>query len=127
MAKQRIPKKEPSTNIPLAQPDRSGPYPSRKTLLDLAAERNLFDPKHQKLKNGKLPANAVPLKDEEPLVGRLGEAVLWSASLSMLHLTFDVLTQHQYATEISWPSVVTRSLQAFGGKYHSFDFHTQFC
>lgn len=116
MAKQRSQKKTSSPSIPLAQPDRSGPDPSRQTLLDLAAERGLLDPKNLKLKNGKTAANAVPTNSEDPPVGRLGDAVLWSISLAMLHFTFDVLAQHQYAEEISWPSITTRALQALGGK-----------
>lgn len=115
MARQRRQKDVSSSDIPLAHPDKSGPDPSRQTLLNLAAERGLLDAETQNRKTGKLPAGVVPLRDEQPLIGRFGEAVLWSSSLAMLHFTLDVLTQHQYAEVLSWPRVITQSLQAFGG------------
>lgn len=116
MARQRRQKDvSSSSDIPLAHPDKSGPDPSRQTLLDLAAQRGLLDSETQNRKAGKLPAGTVPLRDEEPIIGRFGEAVLWSSSLAMLHFTLDVLTQHQYAEVLSWPLVITQSLQAFGG------------
>ncbi|KFY25373.1 hypothetical protein V493_04684 [Pseudogymnoascus sp. VKM F-4281 (FW-2241)] len=115
MARQRRQKDvSSSSDIPLAHPDKSGPDPSRQTLLDLAAQRGLLDSETQNRKAGKLPAGTVPLRDEEPIIGRFGEAVLWSSSLAMLHFTLDVLTQHQYAEVLSWPLVITQSLQAFG-------------
>ncbi|OBT70812.1 hypothetical protein VF21_10027, partial [Pseudogymnoascus sp. 05NY08] len=112
MARQRRQKEVSSSDIPLAHPDKSGP--SRQTLLDLAAQRGLLDIETENRKPGKLPAGSVPLRDEQPLIGRFGEAVLWSSSLAMLHFTLDVLTQHQYAEVLSWPRVITQSLQAFG-------------
>lgn len=117
MARQRRQKDVSSPDIPLAHPDKSGPDPSRQTLLNLAAERGLLDTETESRKAGKLPAGTVPLRDEQPLIGRFGEAVLWSSSLAMLHFTLDVLTQHQYAEVLSWPRVITQSLQAFGGMF----------
>ncbi|OBT61366.1 hypothetical protein VE03_09303 [Pseudogymnoascus sp. 23342-1-I1] len=113
MARQRRQKDVSSPDIPLAHPDKYGPDPSRQTLLDLAAERGLLDTETQSRKPGKLPAGTVPLRDEQPLIGRLGEAVLWSSSLAMLHFSLDVLTQHQYAEVLSWPRVIKQSLEAF--------------
>ncbi|OBT87150.1 hypothetical protein VE02_02235 [Pseudogymnoascus sp. 03VT05] len=114
MARQRRQKDVSSSDIPLAHPNKSGPDPSRQTLLNLAAQRGLLDIETENRKTGKLPAGSIPLRDEQPLIGRLGEAVLWSSSLAMLHFTLDVLTQHQYAEVLSWPRVITQSLQAFG-------------
>lgn len=94
--------KEPS-KIKLKQPDKSGPDPTQKTLLDLAEERGLL----------KDQDNAENTKGEEPLVGRLAEAILWSASLTMLHFMLDVLVAHQYAIAIIWPKLITRTFQAF--------------
>src|SRR5271167_3020347 len=102
-------------NVALQQPDRSGPDPSRKTLLDIAQERGLLkeDSKPAASSNG----NEARADDEvDAPIGRFGEAVLWSMSLAMLHFTFDVLAQHQYAVEIEWRGLIIRSLQAFGGK-----------
>jgi hypothetical protein len=119
MARQRRQKDASPSDIPLAHPDKSGPDPSRKTLLDLAAKRGLLDPEIQNRKPGTLPAGSIPLRDEQPVIGRFGESVLWSISLAMLHFTLDVLTQHQYAEVLSWPRVIKQSLQAFGGTFLS--------
>ena len=120
MARQRRQKEKSSDEIPLAHPDKSGPDPSRQTLLNLAAERGLLDPEIQKRKTAKLPDGAVRIKEEDEedfSMGRFGESVLWSSSLAMLYFTFDVLTQNQYAEEISFPRVAAQSLQAFVGEF----------
>jgi hypothetical protein len=111
MAHRRGKKEAFSSTVPLKQPDRSGPDPSRETLLEIASQRGL-------LKANKGSSDDGDDTDEQldPPIGRLGEAILWSMSLAMLHFTFDVLAQNQYAVEISWPSIVTKSLQAFVGK-----------
>lgn len=105
MARQR--KEKDGGKIRLAHPDRSGPDPSQQTLLDIAEQRGLL----------KIPAGEQerPGLDEngQPLIGRLGESVLWSISLTMLHFTLDVLAAHQYAVEIEWPALVRRTMQAF--------------
>jgi len=109
MARQRSEQRAKSPKIKLQQPDRSGPDPSHKTLIDLAEERSLF-----------AQADAINVKttenddeDGEALVGRLGESILWSLSLAMLHFTLDVLVCHQYAIDISWPEIISRAAQAF--------------
>ena len=55
-------------------------------------------------------------EDEEPLIGRLGESMLWSVSLTMLHFTMDVLVARQFAVEMEWDKLITRSAQAFPGR-----------
>ncbi|KAG9240347.1 hypothetical protein BJ878DRAFT_297639 [Calycina marina] len=100
--------KEKSENIKLKQPNRLGQDPSRKTLIDIAEERRLFQ--QAAIQNGNTPAN---LDDEDSLVGRLGESIFWSLSLSMLHFTLDVLVSHQYAVDISWPVIAGRAAHAF--------------
>jgi len=106
MARQR---KDKNIKVKLARPDRSGPDPSRETLLHLAEERGLF--KQTTAEDNQSSDESDP--QDEPLVGRLGEAILWSISLTMLHFTLDVLVTHQYAVEISWPKLVSRAGQAF--------------
>jgi hypothetical protein len=100
------PRKEKEVKLKLKQPDRSGPDPSQQTLLDIAAERGLLNA--QKAAEAKLNA-------EEPLIGRLGESMFWSISLTMLHFTLDVLAAHQYAVDIVWSDLVLRTFQAFPG------------
>jgi len=112
MARQRNEKKAKDPKIKLQQPDRSGPDPTRRTLLDLAEERNLF--KEADSINGKKTEEEEA--DDEALVGRIGESFLWSLSLTMLHFTLDVLVSHQYAIDISWPEIISRAAQAFPSK-----------
>ncbi|KAI0912918.1 hypothetical protein F4823DRAFT_559435 [Ustulina deusta] len=97
--------------IKLAQPDRSAL--SDETLLDMAQERNLFEQADQHPAN-RHKGNKVVIDEGElsPTADRILEALLWTISLAMLHFTLDVLVQHQYAMEISWPQIVTRALVA---------------
>jgi hypothetical protein len=101
-------KKEKNPKIKLAHPDLSGPDPSQETLLDIAEKRGLL--KKQQAAEGGLDESG------EPLVGRIGESILWSISLTMLHFTLDVLVSHQYAVDIKWPALITRGVQAFPSK-----------
>jgi len=94
--------------IKLAHPDRSGPDPSQETLLDIAEKRGLL--KAQQAAEEGLDESG------EPLVGRLGESILWSISLTMLHFTLDVLVANQYAVAIKWPALIARTIQAFPSK-----------
>ncbi|KAI1773659.1 hypothetical protein F4818DRAFT_97388 [Hypoxylon cercidicola] len=98
-------------DIKLAHPDRSG-VPSEDTLLKLAQDRNLFEQAEQQ--TGKTKEDE-PEDDAliSPTADRIMEAILWSASLSMLHFTLDVLVQHQYAISIIWPQIIIRTMQAF--------------
>ncbi|KAK1597141.1 uncharacterized protein LY79DRAFT_508399 [Colletotrichum navitas] len=121
-------------DIPLAQPDRSGP--SEATLLQLAQERGLFKQADQDPRNKNVPKGAVridrPSKehssdDEEdddddddddeaklsPAMERVMDTLLWTVSLAMVHGTLDVLVQNQYAKEIEYPVVIGRTLAAF--------------
>ena len=96
--------------IKLAHPDRSGPDPSQQTLLDIAEKRGLL--KAQQAAEDGLDESG------EALVVRIGESILWSTSLTMLHFTLDVLVANQYAVAIKWPALITRTLQAFPSKLH---------
>ncbi len=97
-------RKSKSPTVHLAQPDRSGPDPSQQTLLDIAAQRGILK----------------EAEEEEPLVGRVGESILWSVSLAMLHFTLDVLVAHQYAVDVEWPKIIVRGLQALPGEFDGF-------
>ncbi|CZR68309.1 uncharacterized protein PAC_18208 [Phialocephala subalpina] len=108
MARQR---KEKNTGIRLKHPDRSGPDPSQETLLDLAAKRGLLDIPEGEGEEG--TGNNGFDENGEPLVGRMGESILWSISLTMLHFTLDVLVANQYAVEIRWHNILSRTMQAF--------------
>jgi hypothetical protein len=97
-------RKEKEPKIKLAHPNRSGPDPTQQTLLDLAEQRGLLKGQAD---------DEEGMDDEEPLVGRLGESILWSMSLTMLHFTLDVLVANQYAMQIIWPDLISRTAQAF--------------
>jgi hypothetical protein len=84
--------------------------PTVKTLYDLAAEQQ------ELLAKGKpFPKTAADAEDEEELgevdIGALGNAVLYWFSLSMLHLTLDVLVLFQYRQDIKWIKVFGRLLR----------------
>ncbi|TVY49069.1 hypothetical protein LOCC1_G001362 [Lachnellula occidentalis] len=110
-------RKEKDPKIKLKQPDRSGPDPSRETLLQLAGEHGLLDIPQAVGKD-----KAKPAEDEEPLIGRLPESAFWSISLTMLHFTMDVLVARQFAVEMEWDNLMTRSAQAFPGMLFQFKF-----
>jgi hypothetical protein len=105
-------KKDPKS-IPLKKADRSGPDPTQQTLLDIAEKRGLLKAEKSKVD----VAGEDDTDDPANSPGRLGESVLWSISLAMLHFTFDVLVQHQYAEEIRWSTLLVRCVQAFGGGF----------
>jgi hypothetical protein len=96
------PAKDPAA-IKLKQPDRSGP--SDETLLGFAEKAGILDVPQQKGKAA----------DEEPLIGRLGESLLWSVSLTMLHFTLDVLVMNQYAVQLDWNKLFQKTIQALPG------------
>lgn len=113
MARQR--KEKSFKDIPLKQPDRSGP--SEKTLLDMAQGKNLFeqaDARQAQLdreKNGEVVLS--------PGAERFLEAALWTSTLAMIHFTFEVLVQHQYGMDIDWLSAWGRTAQAWIRKSYS--------
>ncbi|KAH7144418.1 hypothetical protein B0J13DRAFT_44365 [Dactylonectria estremocensis] len=107
MARQR--KEKSVKDIPLKQPDRSGP--TEKTLLDMAHGKNLFDQAdaRQRELDRENSGEAVL----SPGAERFLEAALWTSTLAMIHFTFEVLVQHQYGMEIDWPSVWGRTARAW--------------
>jgi len=112
-------KREKNAKLKLKQPNRSGPDPSRQTLIDLAEQHGIL--KAKQVGEAEDESNEVP-GDTEPLVGRLGESFLWSISLTMLHFTLDVLVSHQYAVEIDWSAIVMRAVQAFPRRFYTLNF-----
>lgn len=99
----------PRQEIPLAQPDRSGP--KGKTLFELAEERQEllaqgqpFDKKHD---DGQARDEQGSLLDSP--VGPVGDAVLLTLTLSMLHFTLDVLVYSQYRQDIEWRPICVRT------------------
>ena len=125
-------KRKDPKDIPLAQPDRSGP--TDKTLFQWAEERELFAQAEQQQRAKGAPEAGKPTKkkagsnggktkeedeDDEPVFTpgqeRVLEALLWAATLSTVHFMLDVLVQNQYAMEIRFDRVILRTAQAFLG------------
>ncbi|CAD0087289.1 unnamed protein product [Aureobasidium mustum] len=113
-------------NIPMAQPDRSGP--KGKTLLDIADERTAAlqgmmasgQPFEKSLgdglardENGRVLLPAKDSNDDDVIMGPGVEAFFLSTSLAMVHFTLDVLVFNQYAQEISWPAIIQRTIIAY--------------
>jgi len=111
MARQR---KEKEAKLKLSQPDRSGPDPTQETLFSIAEKRGLA--KAQRDRQAELDAAKGTNNDNgDPLIGRLGDAILWSISLTMLHFTLDVLVSNQYAVDIKWDKIAIRTGQFLPG------------
>lgn len=101
--------------IKLRQPDRSGP--TGKTLLDLANERDLFqqaDWRQRELELARQRAEDDKLK-LPPGAERFLEALLYSATLAVVHFSFDVLVMRQYGPEVKWDKAFHNAPRAFIG------------
>ena len=108
---------QPTTleEIPLKQPDRSGP--TEPTLYDLAAEREaelwkqIPADKAQKAKEAEA-AKAQPLQDgkSEQSEDALLTAIVYGVTLTSVNITLDILTWHQYAQELVYRSLIQRNL-----------------
>lgn len=107
--KDAAPKELRAEDIPMKQPDRSGP--KSKTLFELADERQALLDKGQpfdsKYEDGQV-------RDEEGNVlssplGPFGDAVFFTLTLAMLHTTLDVLVFNQYRQEIEWQPIFSRT------------------
>ncbi|QUC23617.1 uncharacterized protein UV8b_07858 [Ustilaginoidea virens] len=101
-------RKQTIASIPLRQPDRSAPPDP--TLLGLAHQRNLFE--QAAARQAQLARETHP-RGTPRRAERILEASLWTASIAMLHFTFDVLVQHQYGREIHWAAVWARAARAW--------------
>jgi len=104
---------EEGVNFILQHPDRSGP--KGKTLFDLAEERqrelDKGKPAKWKLDSDNTPPGERPFNDEDP-IGPVGNAILYSVSLAVLHLTFDVIVYSQYREEVVWSEIFKRAATA---------------
>ncbi|KAH8879945.1 hypothetical protein GQ53DRAFT_671039 [Thozetella sp. PMI_491] len=114
-------KRKDDAPIKLKQPDRSGP--TEQTLLQLAEDRDLFELARKKEAKNKRKAESKGADEDEdedaddatisPTAEHIMECLLWTVSLAILHATFDMLVQHQYAMQIEWDSIAIRAIQAF--------------
>jgi hypothetical protein len=101
---------EAGINLILKHPDRSGPQ--GKTLFELAEERQKELDKtkpagwNAKAKEAAASASAPA---EEVAIGPVGDALLYATSMSVLHLTLDVIVYSQYREDIIWTEILKRA------------------
>lgn len=100
----------------LKHPDYSA-GPKGKTLFDLADERQreLDKGKPFGWRSGQKPSAAAVAPnhdDDEAAIGPVGDAVLYSTSMTALHLTLDVIVYSQYREDIVWGEIITRAATA---------------
>lgn len=113
--------KEKGDDISFSQPSRDAP--THKTLLDIAAERQLINSPRSNANpsiattkinpDGTLSGPSPVSEDEEPSDPELStwiDIVMYTFTLTLLHFTFTFLVNHQYAMEPpSIPSLIYRS------------------
>ncbi|KAG5914920.1 hypothetical protein E4U61_005207 [Claviceps capensis] len=135
-------------NVPLRQPDRTGP--SEATLLEIADQRGLFqqvakrerelsatksgkstpdgsddsDGNRKRISNSNSAKNSKSNSDNDgPLISpraeRILDAALWTVTIAMVHFTLDVLVHNQYAREMEWSAMAVRTCRAWGGIYNT--------
>ena len=105
----------PNAVVPFSQPSRT--VPSHKTLLDIAAERELLSPIGKEgLMNsdsfitstinpdGSLSDLPSPSKSDDPTISPYLDVFIYSLTLNFLHFTLTLLVHHQYAAEA--PSLI---------------------
>ncbi|KAH6603621.1 hypothetical protein Trco_008396 [Trichoderma cornu-damae] len=95
--------------IKLRQPNRSAP--TEKTLLQLADERELFE--RAARRERQLAGGEEGEARLSPTAERFLEALLYSSTLAMLHVTFDVLVMNQYGREIQWHKIGANAARAW--------------
>lgn len=94
----------------LRHPDYSGP--KGKTLFDLADDRQRELDENNPSVN-RPPADADDINDtDEPAIGPVGDALLYSTSMAALHLTLDVIVYSQYREDILWGEIFKRAATA---------------
>ncbi|KAI9860784.1 MAG: hypothetical protein M1813_005707 [Trichoglossum hirsutum] len=101
-------RRKQSKYFKLKKPDRS--EPQGKTLLELAEERqkSLFEAADER-------QHELAQADQDEPIGPLGEAIVYTITMAMLHFTLDVLVHNQYnqyGEEIKWKPIFSRTAQA---------------
>jgi len=91
-----------SVEIKLAQPNRS--KPKTKTLLEIAEEKRAQLEKEHPDKF-KIPEH----EEEDESLGPLGESIVYSVALSIIHFTLDILVFYQYRREVEWKEIFIRA------------------
>ncbi|KAF1940073.1 hypothetical protein EJ02DRAFT_240450 [Clathrospora elynae] len=104
---------ENAVEMILKHPDYSGP--KGKTLFELAEERQReLDKANPAKRNALQPKTSASdsTNEDEPAIGPIGDAILYSTSMAALHLTLDVIVYSQYREEILWNEIFWRAATA---------------
>lgn len=113
-----------TTDIPLAQPDRSGP--KSKTLYELAAERQAEleasgfykdEARSGSKVNGEDNSQFISSDEDDEPIGPLGDALIYTISLASVHFTLDVLVFNQYRQDIVWEEIFWKTAKMIPGLY----------
>jgi hypothetical protein len=96
---------EDSIHNILKHPDYSG-GPKGKTLFELADERQ------RELNKGKPGWQGDGTADDDAPIGPLGDAFLYTISMTALHLTLDVIVYSQYREAVLWNEIFKRAASA---------------
>jgi len=96
--------KSSSVEMKLSHPNRS--KPKTKTLLEIAEEKRA---QLEKEYPDKLKSSIPEYEDEEESLGPLGESIVYSVALSIIHFTLDILVFYQYRREIEWKEIFFRA------------------
>jgi len=95
-----------SVEVKLAHPNRS--KPKAKTLYEIAEEKRAqLEKKHP----DKLKSSTSEHEDEDESLGPLGESIVYSVALSIIHFTLDILVFYQYRREIEWKEIFFRAVR----------------
>ena len=97
-----------ASQIPMLQPDRSGP--KSRTLFDLAEERQAqMDAGQPFNKHFQVDDQGRILDEPSDPLGPVGDAIFFNLTLAMLHFTLDVLCYSQYRQDIEWAPIAKRT------------------
>ena len=96
---------EDSIHNILKHPDYSS-GPTGKTLFELADERQ------RELNKGKPGRRSDGAVEDDIAMGPLGDAILYTISMTALHLTLDVVVYSQYREAILWNEIFKRAASA---------------
>lgn len=94
----------PFVELKLAHPDRS--KPKTKTLLEIAEEKRA---QLEKEHPDKLKSSIPEHEDEDESLGPLGESIVYSIALCIIHFMLDILVFYQYRREIEWKEIFFRA------------------
>ncbi|KAF1981265.1 hypothetical protein K402DRAFT_398703 [Aulographum hederae CBS 113979] len=99
-------------DIPLRKPDYTS-KPETKTLFQIAEERQELLRQGKPFPKSLSSSNSAPNSGDGPeldLISPLAEAILYTFTLTVLHLTLDALVNQQFKQKVDWGAIIPRTL-----------------